>query len=89
MDEAVELVPAGEVLDLGAARAARAARAAPGDPMRRVEDAIDALAPLVFGRRLDGDLETEILAAIGSIASGMYGEAADRLERLAERLAAT
>lgn len=77
------------VVDLGAARAARAARAAPGDPLRRVEDAIDGLAPLVHGRRLDGDAETEILAAIGSIASGMYGEAAERLERLALRLTAT
>jgi hypothetical protein len=56
-----------------------------------LEQAIQRLHPLVSrafgrGRRLEGKVETELLAIMGELTVGLVREATRRAERLAERL---
>ncbi len=69
-------------------------RAGPPDEVARLERAVCLLEPLleeVNDRRKPGnriDIETELLAATGAVSLDLFEEAADRLERLADRLSA-
>ncbi|HEX9123756.1 MAG TPA: hypothetical protein VF984_10455 [Actinomycetota bacterium] len=66
-----------------------AARAAPGSPLRRLEQAIARLDPLIHrgSGRIGARVESELLAITGAVTAGRIDEAAVRAERLAERLA--
>lgn len=72
-----------EVVDLAERRAARDGLA---DSMRRIEHALLTLAPLVRDSKVTRSTETELLAALGSVSTGRFAAAAERLERLATRL---
>jgi hypothetical protein len=68
-------------------------RRGPSAPdVERLERAVARLEPLLdrMGAHPAGsgmDLETELLALSGAVSLGLYEEAADRAERLADRLA--
>jgi len=57
-------------------------------PIRRLEAAIARLESLVSSglHRLGPRVESELLAITGAVSAGLVAEAADRAERLAERL---
>lgn len=60
----------------------------------RLERAIGRLDDLTsagtgHGRRLERSLETEILAILGAVSADLIAEAAERAERLADRLGTT
>ncbi len=84
----------GTIIDLEAWRNARrlVARDAPGDlsprPLDRLEAAVARLDRAVARGtgRLSSRVERELLLIIGLVAAGRSAEAADRAERLAERL---
>jgi hypothetical protein len=63
----------------------------PSGPVERLERAIQVLDPLVDRLLARGHLEpateTELLAVLGEMALGEVGLAADRAERLAQRIA--
>lgn len=73
----------GEIVDLGQWREARER-----DPVVRLERAVSRLeqqfqrGPSRIGRRI----ESELLAITGAVSAGLQEEAAERAERLAERL---
>lgn len=58
------------------------------DPMTRLERAIARLDRLLArgSGRLVGKVESELLAITGAVSAGLEDEAAERAERLAERL---
>jgi hypothetical protein len=58
------------------------------DPMTRLERAIARLDGLLArgSGRLGGRVESELLAITGAVTAGLEDEAAERAERLAERL---
>jgi hypothetical protein len=58
------------------------------DPMTRLERAIARLDGLLArgSGRLGGRVESELLAITGAVTAGLDDEAAERAERLAERL---
>jgi hypothetical protein len=58
------------------------------DPMTRLERAIARLEGLLErgSGRLGGRVESELLAITGAVSAGLEDEAAERAERLAERL---
>jgi hypothetical protein len=73
----------GSIIDLSSWRERRER-----DPMTRLERAIarlDGLLQLGSGR-LGGRVESELLAITGAVTAGLEDEAAERAERLAERL---
>jgi len=84
----------GEVISIGDWLRDRGHDAAgPADDVARLERAVSLLEPLleeVNDRRKPGmaDIETELLAATGAVSLDLFEEAASRLERLADRLAA-
>ncbi len=62
-------------------------------PVARLERAVSRLEPLLeevsAGNKRNGiDVETELLAATGAVSLDLFEDAADRLERLADRLTA-
>ncbi|HZD17094.1 MAG TPA: hypothetical protein VE669_03025 [Actinomycetota bacterium] len=73
----------GLVIDLAAWRAERAR-----DPIGRLERAIGRLDTLLASGsgRIGPRVESELLAITGAVTAGMSREAAERAERLAERL---
>ena len=73
----------GTVIDLTAYRTARQS-----DPSTRLERAIDRLEhQLELGSgRISLRVESELLAITGAVSAGLPEEAAERAERLAERL---
>ncbi len=73
----------GRVIDLAAWRESREL-----DPVKRLERAISRLeAQLERGTgRIGPRVESELLAITGAMTSGLQEEAAERAERLAERL---
>jgi hypothetical protein len=73
----------GTVIDLGEWRERRER-----DPMTRLERAIARLDGLLRrgSGRVGHRVETELLAITGAVTSGLQDEAAERAERLAERL---
>ena len=73
----------GEIVDLRAWRERRER-----DPMTRLERAIARLDGLLErgSGRLGGRVESELLAITGAVSAGLEDEAAERAERLAERL---
>jgi hypothetical protein len=73
----------GSVIDLAAWRSARE-----HDPTSRLETAIARLErQLELGSgRISSRVEAELLAITGAVSSGLPEEAAERAERLAERL---
>jgi hypothetical protein len=92
-----------EVIDLATWRRLRAVQAGAhpagsgvGEADRRVarlERAVDRLHSLISKAvdregRLEGPVETELLAIMGQLTVGSVGDAASRAERLADRLAA-
>ena len=79
----------GAVVDLTAWREARERAAESGDPsVERLDRAMAMLEERVEeGRRLSVRHETDLLAITGAIALGMIEEAAERIERLAVRMA--
>ncbi|HYU57579.1 MAG TPA: hypothetical protein VEO00_05965 [Actinomycetota bacterium] len=79
----------GRVIDLEAWREARETAARSGDPaVERLDRAMATLeARVEEGGRLSARHETDLLAITGAIALGMIEEAAERLERLAVRMA--
>jgi len=83
----------GSVIDLQAWRARGDSRvpAGPGggsEPVPRLDAAIVRLEGLMRSGpgRISGRVETEVLAITGAVAGGRMTEAAQRAERLAERL---
>jgi hypothetical protein len=60
------------------------------DPAERLEAAVESLDDVLQagpgGRVGDADVERELLAITGAVSLGMLEEAADRAERLRERL---
>jgi hypothetical protein len=90
--------PPGSVLDVGTVvdleRYRKRRRAAPPAPKvgtAELELAIRRLTPLVRQATAGGrspDLETELLAAVGAVSSGLHDEAMRRLEALTARLEA-
>lgn len=75
--------PMGELVDLRAWFERRER-----DPMTRLERAIARLDGLLErgSGRLGGRVESELLAITGAVTAGLEDEAAERAERLAERL---
>lgn len=73
----------GQVIDLRAWRELRER-----DPMTRLERAIARLDGLLArgSGRLGGKVEAELLAITGAVTAGLEDDAAERAERLAERL---
>lgn len=73
----------GRVIDLDAWR-----REHDRDPLRRLERAIGRLDSLLSrgSGRIGPRVESELLAITGAVTSGLVEQAADRAERLAERL---
>ena len=85
----------GEVISIGQWLRARGLHSREAsDDVVRLERAVSVLEPLleeVSDRRTPAtviDIETELLAATGAVSLDMLDEAADRLERLANRLSA-
>ena len=76
----------GTIIDLAMERTRR--RRPPADAMGRLDGAVARLDPLV--RELDGRLNAvirdELLAISAAVHAGLAREAADRAERLADRL---
>lgn len=75
------------VVDLDAWRRRKADQTPP--MLRRLDAAIERLDPLVRAARVGGmapEIERELLAISGAVSIGLFDDAADRAERLAQRL---
>ena len=81
------IIGMGSVIDLTAWRAAREA-AREQDPVARLERAIQRLESQLAGGtgRIGPKVEAELVAITGAMSAGLQEEAAERAERLTERL---
>lgn len=95
-DPPFTLASMGQVISIeswlqGRGQPAAGGRGPSGPDVERLERAVARLEPLLdrVGAHPAGsgvDLETELLALSGAVSLGLYDEAAERAERLAERL---
>ena len=81
----------GDVVNLTTWREARGQDTSPDPDIRRLELAVARLdaaasAKLTRGRSLEPSVETELLAILGAITADLVEDAAERAERLAQRL---